>query len=399
MRDFDIFSFGYPSPGLTKAATTDQIAKAMLQEIRDAQFFQKYTGVYFVTHSMGGIVVKRMLIELDFNRDDDLLRRVKAVVYLSMPAQGSNLAAFAMWLSANPQLKDLNPLNANAYLQSLVGHWKGLVDRRNRSGAGFPQISCAYEGLPEVGDVVVVGLENSESVCDGNPFPVLAKNHSGIAKPIDRMDVPYPWVRRRLLTAAAMAASNESSERVPTILLYGETETTKQVALGLLAAGIETAGDTIVRSQLSAISSRIPQLVSQGALFRVSEYLRKSSSDQASLAGELRQYVESPMPAKWSRLLENIERSYASPEGSMARDLGYLSVSAHPRYLEAIAPSAIGWGKAPSGRTPLLEKLRSLPPPTSRDDLRELLGVAQAVEKQAARLDETRNLIRSYGDH
>jgi pimeloyl-ACP methyl ester carboxylesterase len=204
MAGFDVYVADYFSPLLTRASTIEEIAQRMLQQFRDRGFFTRYAQVHFVTHSMGGLVTKRMLNELHRPADQETLRRVRTVLFLSTPAQGAEIAELASWLSANPQLADMKPADLNAFLQALENDWQTLLRDRDTAGAVFPRTYCAYETRPTA-TVMIVSRVYASTRCDATPYAIDA-DHGRIVKPADRDDDPYPWARARLLETAALTA-------------------------------------------------------------------------------------------------------------------------------------------------------------------------------------------------
>jgi len=131
---------------------------------------------------MGGLLVKRILVDLNRPGQIEKLRRVKAVLYISTPAQGADLAAVASWLSVNPQLTDMRPADLNSFIQSLENQWQDLMRERDAQLQLFPQSFCAYETKPTYG-IVVVSRVYAATRCDENPFPV-DEDHAGVVKPV-----------------------------------------------------------------------------------------------------------------------------------------------------------------------------------------------------------------------
>jgi hypothetical protein len=203
MAPFDVCVANYASPILGRASTIEEIAQRMLQQLRDRGIFTRYRQIHFITHSMGGLVVKRVLTVLYSPGEIEKLRLVRTVLFISTPAQGAPVADLASWISLNPQMRDLVPADLNSFLQSLENQWEFLLqDRDTRSGA-FPRVYCAYETLPTAG-VMVVSRVYASSRCDPPRYPV-DLDHNAIVKPGSREDEPYPWARARILETAAMS--------------------------------------------------------------------------------------------------------------------------------------------------------------------------------------------------
>lgn len=199
--DFTVATYRYDTPFLHRTSNIEEIAERLLLQLEDRSIFEKFNEVYFIAHSMGGLVIKRVLVSLNRPHQIQKLRTVKAVLYISTPAQGANLAEVGSWLSANPQLRDMRPADLNSFLQGLENQWQNLI--RDRGAPPFPQSFCAYETKPTHG-IVTVNRVYATTHCDQNPLPV-DENHSNIAKPSNRESDIYVWARARILETSALA--------------------------------------------------------------------------------------------------------------------------------------------------------------------------------------------------
>lgn len=200
-RDFAVGRAGYDTPLLAQTSGVEEVATRLLRQLEDRGVFRSYKEIYFITHSMGGLVAKRILVDLNRPSQVEKLRRVKAVLYISTPAQGANIAELGSWLSLNPQLRDMRPADLNSFLQSLENQWQNLV--RDRGPEHFPLSFCAYETKPTYG-IHVVSRVYAATSCDQNPFPVDA-DHGDIVKPASTEAHIYAWARARVQEAADLA--------------------------------------------------------------------------------------------------------------------------------------------------------------------------------------------------
>src|SRR6267143_4832561 len=62
--DYDIYLVNYPSPPVGRAPNIYETANSELNYLEDRGVFDRYREVHFIAHSMGGLVVKRMLVRL-----------------------------------------------------------------------------------------------------------------------------------------------------------------------------------------------------------------------------------------------------------------------------------------------------------------------------------------------
>jgi tetratricopeptide (TPR) repeat protein len=198
---FDIFAYNYESTAFGRQ-TIEDVAQAMLDDLGRPGILNRYDEIHFIAHSLGGLVTKRMLNELQLEGRLGDLERVKTVLYLSTPAQGAPLARYLAWLTdwmgLNPQLANLRPLDLNMFLQTLENQWLKLLSLRDGRGASVPRSYCAHETKPTYG-VTIVSRIYSATRCDNIPSYAIPRDHFDIAKPADTEDEPYVWSKRQIL--------------------------------------------------------------------------------------------------------------------------------------------------------------------------------------------------------
>jgi pimeloyl-ACP methyl ester carboxylesterase len=204
LRDYSIYLLGYASPTIARAATITEVAARELQRLKDDGVLAGKRRVVIVAHSMGGLVAKRMIVEMNRPNLDELdsLDRVKGVIFLSTPAMGAPIAEYASWLSLNPQFANMKPADFNAFLQALEDDWQNMLRDRDLLQIPGPRVSCAYETQPTAG-IMVVSRVYAASRCDANPLG-MDLSHTGIASPASASNDPYGWVKARIRDAAAV---------------------------------------------------------------------------------------------------------------------------------------------------------------------------------------------------
>lgn len=197
--DYDIYLVNYRTPYLNNAPNLYETAGSELSHLKDRGAFKQYTDLHFIGHSMGGLVIKSMLLRLTSGPNLNMLRQVKSAIYLSTPAQGASGASFWSWFSMNPQLRDMERAHLNTFIQSLEDQWVQLMISRDEAKIRFPRVHCAYETL-ETNGVLIVPREMANTRCDGllHPMPF---DHSGMVTPTRRDADPYLWVMKRILEA------------------------------------------------------------------------------------------------------------------------------------------------------------------------------------------------------
>jgi len=89
---FDLYTFGYKSNFIFKGHNLKDIADLLFTEIK-AKVNRK--DIYYVTHSMGGVITQSMLSEQVERGNSDFLKANRGVVYLAVPFAGASIASIA----------------------------------------------------------------------------------------------------------------------------------------------------------------------------------------------------------------------------------------------------------------------------------------------------------------
>jgi hypothetical protein len=121
LSEVDIHLWGYPTQIVGKNLGVKQIAELLRTNyIVD---LKKYDSIYFVAHSLGGIVVKYMILqELRAGRAESL-SRIKHVVLLAVPQEGLQIPAIARYI--NRVAYDVNI--ESEIMNELRGDWINKV--------------------------------------------------------------------------------------------------------------------------------------------------------------------------------------------------------------------------------------------------------------------------------
>lgn len=196
-ENFDVYLMNYPSACLNSGPNIHETAKNELTRLARVGVFDQYNEIYFVAHSMGGLVVKSLLTLLNHPHQDDILklRKVKAAVFLGTPSQGAKLARLGKLFCRNPQLRDMEPSSLNTWLSTLDDHWTMLMN--DRGEGQYPKAFCAFETKDEYNLNLVVPREAANARCD-DLAQGLALNHSDLAVPTSTLHDPYFWVMNKI---------------------------------------------------------------------------------------------------------------------------------------------------------------------------------------------------------
>jgi predicted alpha/beta hydrolase family esterase len=150
--------------------------------------------VVFITHSMGGLLVKQMLRNaLDFNnpRWQKIVEQTKGIVYLSTPHSGSDLANWTQYIKLI--------IRGTVSLEELKAHHPRLLELnevyRNQERLSQIPIEVYYEKHETQGFLVVNSTSANPGIRGVTPIPV-DYNHINISKPVSRKELLYRRIKR-----------------------------------------------------------------------------------------------------------------------------------------------------------------------------------------------------------
>ncbi len=173
----DEFLFEYYTPMFGNAAGIVGLAEHLRGSLEDNNVFANHQHVVFLSHSMGGLIVRQFLLT---NRG--YLNQIPMLFFYATPTNGTDLTLDAHKLSTNPQLRGMLPIQGNDLLRSIQAQWL-----RWPEVAKIPS-HCAYEEL-ETDGVMVVPIASATALC--TQIDSLTANHIEIVKPTDRGDPRY----------------------------------------------------------------------------------------------------------------------------------------------------------------------------------------------------------------
>jgi len=167
-RDSDIYVASYSSPYFGNTMNLEEVVTGLNSRLVSDGVFSQHREVVFVCHSLGGLIVQRLLLTFR-----DYAQQVPFIYFFSTPETGAQIANLAAVFSSDPLLKALIPGGGNVYLQNLENEWKAANFHIHRF--------CAYEKTKYMGVLVVDRLSSTRS-CDDPPIPI-NENHVTIVKP------------------------------------------------------------------------------------------------------------------------------------------------------------------------------------------------------------------------
>ncbi|MFQ5520816.1 MAG: hypothetical protein ACE5FK_05420, partial [Candidatus Methylomirabilia bacterium] len=186
----------YKSPRLNTASSIASGATQLDQRLRDEGIYRRYREIYFVTHGVGGVVMRSILVELGLRYPFTDFDRIHAIFLLATPASGADVAGMTRWLSRTRPLSHLSASELNPFLMKLEDRWQALLRSRDRRSRRHPLVYCAIEGQPTEG-VWIVPMAMARTRCDEQPI-VFPLNHIELAQPTGINDDVYKWVKAKL---------------------------------------------------------------------------------------------------------------------------------------------------------------------------------------------------------
>ncbi|XP_023242230.1 protein SERAC1-like [Centruroides sculpturatus] len=148
--------------------------------------------IIWVTHSMGGLLVKQMLLEAAKNRDPSIrnvLENSVGVVFCSVPHRGSSLATvdsgWKLILLPTKEVKELK--KDSSYLLDMHEKFKQLAKKHDISCLSFGETQKTNLGLKL--STLMVSLDSSDPSI--GEFYALPENHLNTCKPETKSSVMY----------------------------------------------------------------------------------------------------------------------------------------------------------------------------------------------------------------
>jgi pimeloyl-ACP methyl ester carboxylesterase len=206
LSEFSVFSVDYGS--LNKNSIPD-VAKRVARLLEERQIFHKYNHIWFVAHSLGGLVTKRMVLALDREEKQRYINRIAGITLFAVPSRGTRLADSAdnrfvkwvmEWFGNNTRiLADMRSISSNSFLEALEADWVAFVGQdRNRPVFPWrPAVHCAFERAKVGAIVTVVSQEEARTSCTEAAVE-LDRDHFEIVKPDGPGDPVHLWLRENV---------------------------------------------------------------------------------------------------------------------------------------------------------------------------------------------------------
>lgn len=238
LSSFDIYAVDY-SDVFVGANVVNVSVEEMAQQVASAlethNLLRDYNHIWVVAHSLGGIVIKRVLNKWSVAGRTRYIDRIIGVSLLGVPSNGTPLAnigetdfgkIIGTWMGFNAaHINDLRTIdNMNTFLRSVENDWSNFLAGRR---SGLPRVSCAYETVAEYSfggflglfstTVTIVPEIYTKTGCDGEAQPI-NKSHIALPKPNGHDDAIQDWlfgaVREAMIKLGSTGEGFENADRV-----------------------------------------------------------------------------------------------------------------------------------------------------------------------------------------
>jgi hypothetical protein len=194
LSSYSVATLGYPA-GMNDCLSITEVKTRLLKELEDRGIFDDYEEIFFICHSLGGLVIKGIFIDLNMEYPQ-YLQKIAAIFLISTPSQGAPAANFLSLLHrvVGKLVLDLRTIDDNTFLQHLENQWQAILRQRENK---YPPILGAYEKKATSKILKVVPDAYTATYYDDTPIAVNC-DHIDIVKPNSTNDSIYKWVRGRI---------------------------------------------------------------------------------------------------------------------------------------------------------------------------------------------------------
>ena len=311
MKGLAVYSLGYPADKASWGSgwPIAEAAVAALERLMSNRALRASgdTPIVFVCHSLGGLIVKKLVLTADRDRGQDaqkgkFLDRIRGVVFLATPHGGSIMATIPSQLQwfVSDSMRDLNANDAalldlsNSYRNCIADNCARIRHRVFYEKLGMFKVAKAV--VPMSADPGIAGVR-----------PVAVdRDHAAICKPLDRDDPVYEGTLAFLEEDALAPRSPTQGENIGEILRkLSEKESvplkTLQAILASMGETAESSNAAEIEQKLTATASKFRELTDR------LDRLSNADPDVARLRKEASAALAEGLFAQADQLLANAE--------------------------------------------------------------------------------------------
>jgi hypothetical protein len=280
MPDLGIWTMGYhasPSHWWGHSMPFVDRAKNALQHLRARGVGDRK--LIFITHSLGGIIVKQMA-RYAFDSHDPLVSRINGVAFLATPHTGSGLAN----ILALTKILRLTPLSRS--LAASDPQLRDLDDwyRKNFRSLGIQNlVLIEKQGVPFIG--TVVAEDRADPRLDGNEAIPTDEDHVSICKPKTKDGLVFTSVVQFVQKCIATASVSPPTQIAPTNIFFGSVtinQNTTVVADGAGARRVTFEGENQATLKISTVDAKVASIPAPQEQIQIQQTLMQEAFEWAS---------------------------------------------------------------------------------------------------------------------
>jgi predicted alpha/beta hydrolase family esterase len=262
--DIGIWSFGYeaqPFEWRGKAMPLFDQASNLLEWLETKGLNER--PIIFVTHSLGGLLVKKMLNTAQTFKKQKLIEQIKGIIFLATPHTGSHLAN----LISNIGTLTRTTISVKE-LKSHAPQLRELNEWYRENVRGFGIITKVYYETRSVHGISVVDEDSANPGIEGVKPVAVPEDHITIAKPTSKDNLVYIGVEHFILDNFKPSFNNYDGDIALTELavqedgrFVGGTDAVRRVALTLLDPSWD-GNLTVHSAAIEAIETELRELES-----------------------------------------------------------------------------------------------------------------------------------------
>jgi hypothetical protein len=181
LLDVDVWLANYPTYISRRHLSVSEVSGWIYTDFITTKILPKYTQVYFIGHSLGGVIARDIELQITLDRQTS---PVEMIISIGSPFSGAPLSPIASAIGIRADyLTEMAP--SSSYLASLSTYWERLHTK--------PFSFCIWSPVDGI-----VEKDSATSQCDCRaPYPQWT--HIELEKPVSREDLRYRTPIRALL--------------------------------------------------------------------------------------------------------------------------------------------------------------------------------------------------------
>ena len=215
--EIDLYTLDYTDAFDASDISIAEIAHQIRVDSSFLSLLSNYNHIFIVTHSLGGVITKKVLIDLRHFDRNASLSRILGVGLLGVPSSGSPLASIVSgnnnlqtivgyFIADNPALwDDLQSIEySGSFLRDVEDKWHDMVFDSSERGHSVYS-ACGHETKFEVEflSLEIVPELYAKTSCSRPSYP-FSKKHTDLPKPVDSnpdQESTHKWLVRSLKEA------------------------------------------------------------------------------------------------------------------------------------------------------------------------------------------------------